>query len=176
MDHVRIGIVGCGNIAQQNIRGYVQHPRAEVVALCDTRRERAEARATQFGISPAIFEDYQALLDDPEIDAVELLTPTFLHAEQIIAALDAGKHVSCQKPIAVTLDEVERDRGGGGAGGRDLSGDGELLLLPTVDEGEGAAGRRGDWRAVAGADSHDPGDGDHRPNDRARSGRGGVAS
>jgi len=108
MDRVRLGVVGCGNIAQQNIRGYVQHPLAEVVALCDTRRERAEARATQFGIEPTIFEDYRVLLERDDIDAVELLTPTFLHAEQIIAALEAGKHVSCQKPIAVTLGEVDR--------------------------------------------------------------------
>ena len=107
IDRVRIGIVGCGNIAQQNIRGYVQHPLADVVALCDVRRDRAEARATQFGIAPRLTEDYQSLLDDPTIDAVELLTPTFLHAEQIIAALEAGKHVSAQKPIAVTLEEVD---------------------------------------------------------------------
>lgn len=107
MDRVRIGIVGCGNISQQNIRGYVQHPRAEVVALCDTRRERAEARASEFGISPRITTDFAELIADPEVDAVELLTPTFLHAEQIIAALDAGKHVSCQKPIAVSLEEVD---------------------------------------------------------------------
>ena len=107
MGRVRIGVVGCGNISQQNIRGYVQHPRAEVVALCDVRRERAEARASEFGISPRITTEFEELIADPEVDAVELLTPTFLHAEQIIAALDAGKHVSCQKPIAVSLEEVE---------------------------------------------------------------------
>lgn len=107
MDRIRIGVVGCGNISQQNIRGYVKHPRAEVVALCDARRERAEARAAEFGIAPAITEDYAALLANPDVDAVELLTPTFLHAKQIIAALEAGKHVSCQKPIAVSLKEVE---------------------------------------------------------------------
>lgn len=107
MDRVRIGVVGCGNISQQNIRGYVQHPGAEVVALCDTRRERAEARASEFGISPRITTDFAELIADVEVDAVELLTPTFLHAEQIVAALDAGKHVSCQKPIAVSLEEVD---------------------------------------------------------------------
>jgi CAAX protease family protein len=98
MDTVRLAIIGCGNISQLNARGYLQHPQCERVALCDTVRARADARAQQWGISPRIYTDYAQVLNDAQIDTLELLTPTFLHAEQIIAALQAGKHVSCQKP------------------------------------------------------------------------------
>ncbi|HVQ75865.1 MAG TPA: Gfo/Idh/MocA family oxidoreductase [Candidatus Binatia bacterium] len=108
MDRVRLAIVGCGNICQLNAPGYLEHPRCDVVALCDTDRARAEGRARQWGIAPRIFTDYAQLLDDPGVDAVELLTPTYLHADQIVAALEAGKHVSCQKPIAVSVAEADR--------------------------------------------------------------------
>src|SRR5262245_43378678 len=108
MDRVRLAIVGCGNICQLNAPGYLEHPRCDVVALCGTDRRRAEQRACQWAIAPRIYTDYGALLDDRAVDAVELLTPTYLHAEQIVAALAAGKHVSCQKPIAVNVAEADR--------------------------------------------------------------------
>ena len=106
MDRVRLAVVGCGNICQLNVPGYLEHPRCDVVALCDTDKARAEARARQWGITPRIYTDYTELLGDPEVDAVELLTPTYLHADQIVAALAAGKHISCQKPIAVGVAEA----------------------------------------------------------------------
>ena len=108
MERVRLAIVGCGNISQLNARGYLQHPQCDVVALCDTVPARADVRAQQWGISPRIYTDLAQVLNDPQIDAVELLTPTFLHAEQIIAALDAGKHVSCQKPLCISVAEADR--------------------------------------------------------------------
>lgn len=108
MDTLRLAIVGCGNICQLNAPGYLEHPRCEVVALCDTDPTRAERRAREWGIAPRIYADYAQLLDDPAVDAVELLTPTHLHADQIIAALAAGKHVSCQKPMAVSVAEADR--------------------------------------------------------------------
>src|SRR5919204_302091 len=108
MDRVRLAIVGCGNICQLNAPGYLEHERCDVVALCDAERARAERRAREWGLTPRIHEDYRKLLDDPAVDAVELLTPTHLHAEQIVAALDAGKHISCQKPIAISVAEADR--------------------------------------------------------------------
>jgi len=108
MDRVRLAIVGCGNISQLNAPGYLQHPRCDVVALCDTDPERAERRAREWSITPRIYKDLEQVLDDRSVDAVELLTPTWLHAEQIIAALEAGKHVSCQKPLAVSVAEADR--------------------------------------------------------------------
>jgi predicted dehydrogenase len=108
MDRVRLAIVGCGNISQLNAPGYLQHPRCDVVALCDTVPERATRRAREWGITPRIYSDFKQVLDDPAIDAVELLTPTWMHAEQIVAALGAGKHVSAQKPLAVSVAEADR--------------------------------------------------------------------
>ena len=108
MNKVRLAIVGCGTISQLNAPGYLEHEQCEVAALCDPARERAEQRAAQWGITPRIYTSYDQLLDDPDIDAVELLTPTPLHAEQSIAALEAGKHVSCQKPMARNLEEAGR--------------------------------------------------------------------
>ena len=108
MDRIRLAIVGCGNISQLNVPGYLQHPQCEVVALCDTVRDQAERRARQWGITPSIYTDYEQVLNDPAIDAVELLTPTHLHADQIVAGLEAGKHVSCQKAMCTTVVEADR--------------------------------------------------------------------
>ena len=108
MDRLRLAIVGCGNISRLNAPGYLLHPRCEVVALCDARPERAKRRAAEWGISPRLYSDLAQVLDDPGVDAVELLTPTYLHADQIVAALAAGKHVSCQKPLAITVAEADR--------------------------------------------------------------------
>ena len=108
MTKVQLAIVGCGTISQLNAPGYLEHPQCEVTALCDPVRERAEQRAAQWGIRPRIYTSYDQVIHDEDIDAVELLTPTPLHADQAIAALDAGKHVSCQKPIARNLEEAAR--------------------------------------------------------------------
>ncbi len=107
MDKIRLAIVGCGTISKLNVPGYLQHPNCEVVALCDPLRERAEQRAADWDITPRIYTEYEQVLNDAAIDAVELLTPTDLHPEQIMAGLEAHKHVSCQKPIASNLAEVE---------------------------------------------------------------------
>jgi len=108
MDRIRLAIVGCGNISFLNAPGYLQHPRCDVVALCDTEPGRAERRAREWGITPRVYSDFKQVLEDRSIDAVELLTPTWMHADQIVAALAAGKHVSCQKPLAITLAEADR--------------------------------------------------------------------
>ena len=107
MDKVKVAIVGCGTISKLNVPGYLQHPNCEIVALCDPMPERAAQRALEWGIAPRVYTDYDQILNDTAIDAVELLTPTDLHPAQIIAGLDAGKHVSCQKPIASTMAEVD---------------------------------------------------------------------
>ena len=105
---IRLGIVGCGAISRLNVRGYIEDPRCNVVALCDPVRERAMEKATEWGIQDTvkIYTDYRDLLNDPWIDAVELLTPTHLHAQQIISGLASGKHVSCQKPLCNTTKEA----------------------------------------------------------------------
>jgi predicted dehydrogenase len=107
MDRVRIGIVGAGNIAPLNAVGYLEHPDCEVVAICDPREDKARLLADAWHV-PRVYAALDALLADDEVDAVEILTPTHLHKEHVLAALAAGKHVSVQKPIANTVtDGVE---------------------------------------------------------------------
>lgn len=103
---VRIAIVGCGAISKASGPGFIENPLAEVVALCDPVGERAASRAKEWGISPKIYTDYEDVLNDPTIDAVELLTPTHMHMDQSVSALAAGKHVSCQKPISKNMEEA----------------------------------------------------------------------
>jgi predicted dehydrogenase len=107
MDRVRIGIVGAGNIATLNVPGYLEHEQCEVVALCDPRPDLLERRLREWDIAQG-YTDFDALLADDNVDAVEILSPTPLHAEHAIAALRAGKHVSCQKPIANNVEEARR--------------------------------------------------------------------
>ena len=107
MERVRIGIVGAGNIATLNVPGYRQHARCDVVALCDPRPEVLERRASEWGVERT-FTDLAGLLAADDIDAVEILSPTPLHATHAIAALEAGKHVSVQKPIANSIGDAER--------------------------------------------------------------------
>ena len=107
MDRVRLAIVGCGSISSLNSAGYLEHEACEVVALCDPDLERCRRRAREWGVEPKLYRSYEEVLADPDVDAVELLTPTHLHAAQSVAALEAGKHVSCQKPMAATVTEAD---------------------------------------------------------------------
>lgn len=102
---VRVGLVGGGRIADLNAIGWLQHPRGEIVAVCDPEPATRAARAAQWGCRA--YPDLDALLADPAVDAVEILTPHHLHAPQAIAALAAGKHVSLQKPPTLTLAEYD---------------------------------------------------------------------
>ena len=157
MDRVRLAIVGCGNISQLNAPGYLQHPRCDVVALCDADPERAKRRARDWGITPRIYSDFAQVLDDSTVDAVELLTPTWMHADQIVAALGAGKHVSAQKPLAVSHGRGRSHRRRRGPCTDGLPRHRELPLLPADPESQGAARRRRHRRADAGAHPHHAG-------------------
>jgi predicted dehydrogenase len=107
MESVRLGVVGVGNISQLNVPGYLDHPGCEVVALCDPRVEQARARADAWRIR-RVYGSLDDLVADKNIDAVEILSPTYLHAEHVVAAARAGKHVSCQKPIANSVADARR--------------------------------------------------------------------
>jgi predicted dehydrogenase len=104
MEKVRLGVVGAGNIAATNVLGYLQDPRCDVAAVCDTNEEVGRAAAEAWGAT--YFSDLSAMLSDSSIDAVEILTPTHLHHDHVIAALEAGKHVSVQKPVANTIEDA----------------------------------------------------------------------
>lgn len=102
----RIGIIGCGKIAQvRHIPEYMENPEADLYGFYDINEKRAEELAEKYhGKAYASVAD---LLSDPEIDAVSVCAANHAHAELSIAALNAGKHVLCEKPMATTLQECE---------------------------------------------------------------------
>ncbi len=106
-DRVRVGFLGAGRIADLQCLGYLEHPHAEITAVCDLDEARARARARAWG-AKQVYTDPERLLKDPDVDAIEILTPHHLHADQTIEALEAGKHVSLQKPPTPTLGELDR--------------------------------------------------------------------
>jgi len=105
MAKLRVGVIGCGGIA--HLKHYAalkkQKHRIELVGFCDLLEERAKEGLTKYGDAGArSYTDYHELLEDRAIDAVHVLTPNMSHAEITIAALEAGKHVLCEKPMAAT--------------------------------------------------------------------------
>lgn len=105
---VRIGVIGAGGFAEQcHIPGIRAHPQGEVVALCARTAERVTAMARRLGV-PEVYSDYRELLAQPEIDAVTVATPDAAHLPVTLAALEAGKHVFCDKPLAMNVAEARR--------------------------------------------------------------------
>lgn len=103
---VGIGIIGCGKIAQvRHIPEYEANPDARVVALYDYNLDRARELAEAHGARA--YATMEELLADPEVDAVSVCTSNATHAEATIAALRAGKHVLCEKPMATTIEDCE---------------------------------------------------------------------
>ncbi|HYH11156.1 MAG TPA: Gfo/Idh/MocA family oxidoreductase [Thermomicrobiales bacterium] len=109
METLRTGIIGVGWPGQRHIEGYQKHPNAEIVALSDVNIEAAERVKVDYSVTNArVYGDYHDLLASDEVDAVSICTPNFLHATMAIEALQAGKHVLLEKPLAHTLAEGER--------------------------------------------------------------------
>jgi UDP-N-acetylglucosamine 3-dehydrogenase len=103
---VRYGIIGCGAISQRrHIPECIANPESKLVALCDPVQERVEALSKQFGAKP--YTDFAAMLKAKDIDAIVVAGPNSLHAQHSIAALDAGKHVLCEKPMATTRADAK---------------------------------------------------------------------
>lgn len=105
---LRVAVLGAGTWAESaHIPGWQRDPRAEVVALCDPVRERAEGMATKFSI-PTVSDDWQAVVARPDVDVVDVCTPSHTHFELAWAALEAGKHVLCEKPVAFDYRDTRR--------------------------------------------------------------------
>jgi predicted dehydrogenase len=108
MAKVRVAIIGCGQIALQNhFPGIRLHPEGEVVALCDTQPAAVDRAARDWDIALTA-TDPQQLFDRDDIDAVVIATPNFTHVPLATAALEAGKHVLCEKPIAMNAGEARQ--------------------------------------------------------------------
>jgi len=104
---VRVGLIGCGAIARRHIEWFLERPECEVVALCDVSRPAAEEKramvnAIRPGAGIALFTNYGRLLECADLDGVAVLLPHALHHEVTLAAIQAGKHVLVEKPMAVS--------------------------------------------------------------------------
>lgn len=109
---LRIAVTGCGNVSRGHIRGWLGAPdRARIVALVDLAPHQAEARRDEARLEDVdLLTDFRTTLERDDVDAVDLCTPGHLHAQQIVAALEAGKHVLTEKPTGYTLEECRRLR------------------------------------------------------------------
>jgi len=107
---LRIGIIGCGGIANgKHMPSLAKLDNVEMVAFCDIIRERAEAAAKKYGTPDAqVYEDYKELLKDESIDVVHVCTPNRSHSFITVDALEAGKHVMCEKPMAINPTEAKK--------------------------------------------------------------------
>ncbi len=103
---LRMGVLGCANIARQFVRDVAGSAAVQVVAVASRDRDKARAFADSFQLRRA-FGRYQDLLADPEVDAIYLPLPNSLHAEWAMAAARQGKHVLCEKPLAMNLAEAQ---------------------------------------------------------------------
>jgi myo-inositol 2-dehydrogenase/D-chiro-inositol 1-dehydrogenase len=132
LETVRVGLIGAGRIAQVHAAAYKRIARGEIVAVTDPILPAAERMSREHGyeLSPT-FGD---ILADDSIDAVLLATPNFLHAEQAVQALEAGKHVFCQKPIALTLADADKVVAAAGASDRILQFGFMLRFTPPIPQ------------------------------------------
>jgi predicted dehydrogenase len=103
---LKAAMIGVGDITMLHYPAYRDCPDAELVALCDVDRDLLRRRQAEWGVARTT-TNYRELLDDPEIDIVEINTPHHLHRKLVVEALEAGKHVACQKPIATSIAEAE---------------------------------------------------------------------
>ncbi len=106
MNKLKIGIVGAGRIGNVHAQSITYSiPEAEVVMVTDVIESNAEKLAKRFGV-PKFSADYTDIVNDPEIDAVLVCSPTPTHADITIAALKAGKNVFCEKPVHTSLEKI----------------------------------------------------------------------
>jgi predicted dehydrogenase len=105
---VRTGLIGAGWMGCHHAHNIVRNPYAELVAVADQCPEKVQAFLDAEGIQARLYHDYQELLAQDDVDAVVIASPNAMHAEQAVAAAQAGKHIYIEKPMAITLDDCRR--------------------------------------------------------------------
>ncbi len=108
MDKLRVGIIGTGRISDLHAIEYLQNERAELVAVCDLDADMARSVRAAWGVpEERVFTDYHQLLALKDLDLVEILLPHHLHYQSTLDAAAAGKHISLQKPMALSVNEAD---------------------------------------------------------------------
>lgn len=108
MEKTKIAIVGVGNISQEHIAAYKENAFVELYAFCDINKARLEEMGKKYNITRLYTSEDKMLEELPEIDGVDVCTWNSAHAECTIKALEAGKDVLCEKPMATTVEEAEK--------------------------------------------------------------------
>src|SRR5882757_7202270 len=104
---LRVGVIGTGAFAEAcHLPGLLSHPQAAVVGICGRQFSRTKTVADRFGV-PFATSDPAELCAHPEVDAITICTPTAFHLEHALLAIEHGKHVFCEKPLACTVGEAE---------------------------------------------------------------------
>jgi predicted dehydrogenase len=103
---LKVGIVGL-EFGAEFIPVYQQHPNAEMYAICQRTQSKLDEVGDRYGVDVR-YTDYDAMLADPNIDVIHINTPLQLHADQVVAALEAGKHVGCTIPMATSVEDCKR--------------------------------------------------------------------
>lgn len=112
-----VGIIGCGGISRSHARGWnASKDRAKVVAVADVVAAAAQERAAQVG-GAQVYADYNELLQNPDVDAVDICLPHHVHKDAVVAAANAGKHVLIEKPLCLDMDEAKEIEAAVGASG-----------------------------------------------------------
>src|SRR5260370_36103737 len=107
MDRLRIGVIGLGWFGEFHCDAIVGIPNMELAALCTRTPDRLAGMAAKFGVKTT-YRDYREMLADPSIDAVSIVTMWDQHTEPATAALEAGKHVFLEKPMASTIADSQK--------------------------------------------------------------------
>ena len=106
-DPIPTAVIGTGNRGAYMMRTVLAQPGVKLVALCDIKPDRLDKAASAASRdNPATFTDYRRVLERADVQAVHISTPCDLHVEMVIAALKAGKHVYCEKPLGITPDSI----------------------------------------------------------------------
>ena len=103
---LKIGAVGCGGVGLKHQLGYVNHPQADLVCVCDLDKDKADARAEQIGVKA--YYSIQEMLAGETLDAVDVVTADHLHFAPVMECLEAGIHTMCEKPLSLEIDEAEQ--------------------------------------------------------------------
>ena len=105
---VRFAVIGSGNIGRSHMRGCLFNFQTELAAIADPDVERVNETADMYAIpGDRVYTDWREMLKRDDIDAVIVATPDQCHAEQTVAALESGRHVLCEKPFALTLEDCK---------------------------------------------------------------------
>ena len=104
---ISVGLIGCGKIAEiAHMPAYQVIKKAQLVAVADSNLERVKWLANRFGVK-SYYSDPMEIIERKDIEAIDICLPAFLHSKYILAAASKGKHVFCEKPMALNVNEAE---------------------------------------------------------------------